>query len=325
MRLALLLLCIGCGPQVATTETGLIPGTTAGVPGSGGETIRIATWNIEGVGSPGSDEYDALIDVLRRIDADVIGLNEIDIGETSILEDIAAQLGYDTVVVPGTNPFGDIRNGMLARVPVQASTVHSAADISGDSSANDVTRKPVSVTLPSGLQIAVMHCKSGFDDTDEFRRNIDAIRLGQVPSNPAGSIVMGDINHEVDEAQDSPTTFTDIPWDVPGGYFLGGALYDQLVGGGIHNGPFTHFDEAGYAVVEAAQMDGSLATRNESGRRIDYILVGADLVSRVRGSEIYDARDDGAGVGLEKAGDPPLRNVSERAADHLPVFIDLAI
>ena len=113
MRLALLLLCIGCGPQVATTETGLIPGTTAGVPGSGGETIRIATWNIEGVGSPGSDEYDALIDVLRRIDADVIGLNEIDIGETSILEDIAAQLGYDTVVVPGTNPFGGPADGHL--------------------------------------------------------------------------------------------------------------------------------------------------------------------------------------------------------------------
>ena len=62
-----------------------------------------------------------------------------------------------------------------------------------------------------------------------------------------------------------------------------------------------------------------------AGRRIDYLLIGAQLAGKVVGTEIYDARDDGVGLGLPKAGDPPFRNASEQAADHLPVFMDLRL
>ena len=39
--------------------------------------VRVATWNIESVGAPGSSEYSASLDVLARIAADVVALNEI--------------------------------------------------------------------------------------------------------------------------------------------------------------------------------------------------------------------------------------------------------
>lgn len=317
------LFLVACGPPSQDSATPLA-GTAGGVP-TAGPTLRIATWNVEGVGAQGSDEYEAMVAILDRIDADIVGLNEVDNGEADEVQAIADLLGYDTVIVPSYNPFGDLRNAMLSRVPLSGNGIHSSDELSGDPSANDVTREPVSVTTADGLQVAVMHCKSGFDDSDEFRRTIDGIRLGQVAANPAMSIIMGDINQEVDEPQDSPPTFTSIPSGMPSSYFVGEDLYAQVTGGGLSNGPHPHFQAAGYTIVEATQMDGSYATRNVSGRRIDYVMIGSGLAGKVVGAEIYDARDDGPNAGLPKAGEPPLRSASETAADHLPVFVDLSL
>ncbi len=320
LAIPLLVALAACGPP--PPDTGAPPGVPTGTAGSAGPTLRIATWNIESVGAPGSDQFQAAVDILRRIDADIVGLNEIDEFEQDHAQALADALGYDTVIVPSSNPFGGLRNGILARIEVAEARVHTAAELSGDPDANDVTRPPVSVSLPDGLRVAVTHCKSGFEDADEFRRTIDAIRLAQVADDPGAAVIMGDMNQEVDQV-DTPATFTDIPWGMPSAYFVGADVYATLTGPGLANGAFSHYDDAGYQVVPAAQMDGSLATRNASGRRIDYVLVGAALADRVVGAEIYDSRDDGPGAGLPKAGDPPPRRASEDASDHLPVFIDL--
>lgn len=325
MRLLPLFALLACGPRLPAADSGTVgtgPGTGTQPPAT---PIRVATWNVEGLGAVGSGQYEAVRAILARIDADVVAINEIDAFEGEDLRALAADLGYATVLEESSNPFGSLHNALIARLPGTNARYHSSEDLSGDPDANDVTRRPVSFALDLGVVIAGNHLNSGYEDADEFRRTVDGIRTAQVPPDPTRGIVCGDINQEVTEAQDTPETFTDFPANMPGGFFLGGDLYADLTGGGIHNGPFPHFEAAGYAVVEAAQMDGSLATRNVSGRRIDYVLVGSDLVDRVVGAEIYDARDDGTGLGLPKAGVAPERTASEVASDHLPVFVDLLL
>lgn len=325
MRHLSLLFLVACGPRTQDSASTL--------PQTGGDTdvppepvaLRVATWNVESLGAVGSGQYEAVRTILARIDADVVAINEIDAFETEDLQALAADLGYATVVEPPSNPFGGLHNALLARVPGTNGRYHTSAELSGDAGANDVTRLPVSFTLDLGIVVAGNHLKSGYEDADEFRRTVDAIRLTQAPPVAADAIVCGDFNQEVTEAQDTPETFTDFPYGIPNDYYLGQDVYDQLVGPGLHNGPFPFLVDAGFTVVEAAQLDGSLATRNVSGRRIDYVMVGANLVDKVVGAEIYDARDDGTGAGLPKAGVAPERTASETASDHLPVFVDLLL
>lgn len=318
---SLLLVAVACGPA-----TGADSATPSGTPaGSTGPVeLRILTWNVQGLGAPGSGDYEAVKAILARIDADVVGLNELEELENDDVRQLADELGYTTVQVPASNPFGDLHNAILAKGPATAPTTWRSDDLSGDPDANDITRLPVSVTV-QGVRVVVNHCKSGFDDEDEFRRTVDAIRTAQAAGTSGRAVVMGDINQEVDEPQDTPATFTDFPFGMPDSYFLGEDLYTRMTGPGLGNGPFPHFADAGLTVVEAAQNDGELATRPSSGRRIDYILVGADLVPGVQGAEIYNARLDNPGEGLGKPGPKPDRTSSEFASDHFPVFVDLRL
>ncbi len=111
-------------------------------------TVCIATWNIETVGAPGSAEYEAALDVLERVDADLIALNEIaSSSDSANLTLLAADAGYSSVVVPASNPFGADRNAILTDFPVLSQTINTSADLSGDPSANDISRLLVEVTV----------------------------------------------------------------------------------------------------------------------------------------------------------------------------------
>jgi len=292
----------------------------------GPQVVRVVTWNVEELGYPTSDEYEAVKEVLARLDADIVGLNEIDDPELDHVETMAAELGYDTVVVPATNPFGDIRNAIMTRLPVSSSQIHKPSDLSGDSAANDVTRYPISVTVDAGhpLTVVIQHWKSGFDDEDEFRRAIDSERTAQAVAGSGDWVIaMGDVNQEIDDPPWSPAAFTSIPSGMPGDFWLGSDLYDRMTGTGITNNAFSALSALGLEIIEAKQLDGRFDTRDVSGRRIDYIT-GSSNVRATAIAEIFDSRDDGAD-GLTKAGAVLGREVSATASDHFPVMAEFVV
>ena len=329
----MLLLALGCRPlptgDTGAAETGpsTSPDTDTSEPAEEGTPLRIATWNIESLGSSGTDQYEATRDILARIDADVVGLNELDAHEESRLQDLADALGYDTVVFPDDNPFGDLRNAMLARETVTDLRVIDSEDLSGDRNADDLTRLPIMLTVRKGgvdVTIIGQHFKSGFYTEDEFRRAVDGQRTAQSVAEALGThvVVMGDLNEELGEAPSG--SFTSMPSDVPSSYHLGNDLWNALFDTGIPKDPFTPLVEAGLTPLDAAQLDGREATRDASGRRIDYILVNDAAAASSPVTEVYDSRDEGSD-GLPKAGEAPAREASEQAADHFPVIVELTV
>ncbi|MCB9684583.1 MAG: endonuclease/exonuclease/phosphatase family protein [Alphaproteobacteria bacterium] len=291
------------------------------------DTIRVVTWNVETLGAAGTDEYVATRDVLARIDADVIGLNELTDGESSHLQDLADDLGMAFSLVPSSNPFGPLRNAVLTRLPVVTSHTWTSAELSGDNRANDVTRLPVSVIVEidgGTLALVSEHWQSGFYDSDTFRRCVDGERVGQAADEVDADIIVvaGDVNAELEDGLGNPAAWTSLPSGIPGSFWLGSDLYARVTGGGLPNDPFLSMTDRGLTPVDALQIDGRDTTRDSSGRRLDYLFVSSR--ARVAGSEVYDSRDDGSG-GLPKAGSAPARDATARASDHFPVFIDVGL
>jgi endonuclease/exonuclease/phosphatase family metal-dependent hydrolase len=83
-----------------------------------GELVRVATYNIhKGRGLDGRDDIQRILEILRRIDADVIGVQEI---YEEQAEHIAHQLRMR--LVTGTTvhrPAGPCGNAILTRLPLQ--------------------------------------------------------------------------------------------------------------------------------------------------------------------------------------------------------------
>lgn len=287
--------------------------------------VRVVTWNIQGLGTADSEEGVAERAILARLDADVVGLNEIDEGESGRLAQLAADVGYDVVFLPSGNPFGDLRNAVLARGDVQVEALTASA-LSGDRAANDVTRLPLRATLTrSGLEpltVVVNHWKSGFDNTDTFRRAVDGTRTAQAADVAGPVVVMGDVNAELEDMPESPAVWSYAPSGLPRTLEVGQDV-DSALDDGLPNDAFAPLLQAGLVPVEAEQLDGRVSTRPSSDRRIDWVLVSSDLIGDAAG-EVYDSSDEGRG-GLEKAGEAPDRYASETASDHLPVVVDLVV
>ncbi len=295
-----------------------------------GPTVRVVTWNVEFVGTVGSDEFDATVRVLARLDADVVFLNEVDSDERDELSALADELGYPTTFYPSDNPFGGQRNALMTRLSTRSVGDFTPSELSGDGSANDVTRYPVGAvfTLPEGGELAVVgtHLNSGFGWTEEFRRAVDSIRTVQAAEN-LGSIgtgrvlILGDLNAEEDDRDRG--LVTSLPSGLPGAYFLGDDLYDLMDGDGIDIDPFLPMEEAGLSMVDALQLDGRDWTREESTRRLDYVWASSGVFDAGVRGEIYDPKDESLDGGLEKFGDTPERSDAATASDHMPVFVDL--
>jgi endonuclease/exonuclease/phosphatase family metal-dependent hydrolase len=320
MRLILLFGLAACGGPMDTD-----PADTEDSGPLGSVEVRVATWNVLGLGRPGSASFNAVKAVLARIDADVVGLNEIGEDEASALATLASDLGYSQVLRPPTNPFGPERNAILSRLPASLDAPTSAT-LSGDRAANDVTRLPVRAVIPlpevnRELTVVGQHWKSGFDLVDRFRRAVDASRSAQAARGDL-VVLMGDVNAEPGDMPEDPPVWKYRPQGLPGEYRLGSDLEAQLAGSGLPNDAFAPGTAAGLVWLPARQVDGREVTRPSSGRRIDWIFV-SDEVSAAP-SEVYDSTDEGKG-GLPKSGEVPARDASELASDHLPVFADLTI
>ncbi|MCB9682340.1 MAG: endonuclease/exonuclease/phosphatase family protein [Alphaproteobacteria bacterium] len=295
--------------------------------------VRVATWNVQSLGEPASTGYEAVASVLRRLDADIVGLQEIDDVDVAALYTLADELGYNVVVPPPRQPYGTLGNGILARFDAVDSSTPSAADLSGDLRADDMTRLPVVFTtkVPGTdveLTVVTQHWKSGFEEEDAFRRAVDGWRTAQAADRGADSdilLVMGDTNAEDGEDHAGPDVWTAAP-PLSVNLSLGDDLVALLAGEGLPNDPYVPLRARGLEPVDLAQRDGTLGTRPSSGRRIDRIFAGdAARAAGLRG-EVYDTRDDTADQpGLADGLPKPGVNDTSRASDHLPVLIELRL
>jgi exonuclease III len=292
--------------------------------------VRIATWNIDSVGEPGTVQYDAALAILNRIGADVVAVNEVGSpADVTNFQDLALDAGYPFTVVPSSNPFGEARIAFMSKFPfAEPPLIHTSASLSGDPIANDITRLIVEIVVdlpdnPLDLTLVVNHWKSGAGNDHEFRRAVESFRVSQAVGISEWFVITGNVNEEIDSVPRSPSPFTKMPPGLPSSYILGTDLQAELAGQGIVNDPFFYLDPA--FALPAFQLDGSDATQPPSGRRLDYIFVSDAVLQQIPQTEVYDSNDEGLQGGLFKFGNPLPASTSLDAAEHLPVFMDVTL
>jgi endonuclease/exonuclease/phosphatase family metal-dependent hydrolase len=98
-------------------------------------TVRIATWNVWGRYGPWEARLPAIVDTLRAVDADIVGLQEAwEDDSRSQAEELAAALGYEGVVYSANLERDGARSGnaVLARWPIRAQEVRTLPRVAGD-------------------------------------------------------------------------------------------------------------------------------------------------------------------------------------------------
>lgn len=310
--------CFFCGSSGAPDPE---PDSDTAADGDG--IVRVATWNILRVDAPGSPQFEALRDIVLRIDADVLCLQEVGEGEESWLQALAESGGYiDGLLAPFSGPDGiGIANACMSRTPVADAAYLWSNWISEDQDARDLTRPFVRLRLqvPGSdryVSIVTAHLKAGGGEVDRFRRMVEHVRLGQAAQSefaefPGNAVViLGDLNERDDPA---PEVFEVLPAGLPSFYELGSDIALPLT-----YEPATPLLGAGLQRVETRYDQTFIPTDG----RLDYVYTGA---AEVVAAEVYDACRDDPNAGVEKAGAPLECGRSELASDHRPVVVDLRL
>ncbi len=304
-------------------------------------TVRVATFNIEnGPDASGTSDYEATKAVVARINADVVGFQELLLANESSLRQMAQELGYAYVEIgsDGTTMSGNQRLGYFSRFPIA-----EVAFVRSPAGANEMSRLPmrVAIEVPGAAKRLVlwnMHHKA--DDTtpantpgNQFRRAIEAYRIVQdinayraANSGEDEFVMLGDLNDDVFQAAAQSAQFDAIPPLTAGSYQLGADVAWPV--------PYRAFPDDRYAAaggglsrLDLRQQNGtSRATRPVSGRTLDYLLVSQALRDSPLGAprgEVYHSQWDELHSGLPKAGNPLAANTSLAASDHLAVFADI--
>jgi endonuclease/exonuclease/phosphatase family metal-dependent hydrolase len=310
--------------------------TTGGPEVCSGTTLRAVAYNVEAVGSTGSDEWNALGSVLRRIGPDIACIEEVDENDVGPLRDLAAALEWPEPIFADTSPAigGELRNACLG--PQTITRIASwGSELSGDGGANDVGRDLLAVEVTKdacSLAIIAIHAKSGQEPIDLFRRQVEFVRVGQAiaalrEDGHDAVVVMGDFNENLGD-EVLGTTLTEIPASLPRSYRLGEDITLPMT-----------YDP--FALLEAAGMERLDPTREDSdavgtwgvdeewdGVRLDYVFF--DQVEPERALVYFACDDDGVdappvGAWIPLVGDPLPCFASRTASDHLPVVVDLAL
>ncbi|MEK7950549.1 endonuclease/exonuclease/phosphatase family protein [Luteolibacter soli] len=307
--------------------------------------IRVATYNIgahftaEGfpdysLGDPGTADHDNVRDVLDRIDADVVALQEIASADVSgapdDLDALAASLGYPYIYTaptasapPLTGPIDTtLRVVFLSRFPfITTSAVRSPEGARELTRLDPVVKVDVPGTTRDLLLISA-HLKSGTAAADKFRRAVEFKRLaGHLGAlgltNDDNYIIMGDFN-----LSSSNATYNAFPADMPASYDLGDDIPFPLT---YSTNPLSYFTTPSVTKLDLRQVNGSTATF-QSGSAIDLIMVSPAIAGRPVDSEVYNSTlDTSNSVGLPKAGSPLAAGASAAASDHYAVFADLEL
>ena len=236
--------------------------------------LRVATWNVWWRFGPWEERQPAIAETLRRIDADVIALQEVwDVDDgRGLCEALADALGYEHVFASGFDAreasFG---NAVLSRWPIATSDTRTLPT----TPTTDEFRVALQVDVdgPRGrFELYTTHLNWQYDESHVRQAQVRA--LAEFVAESAGRafppIVCGDFNAEPDSDEIRMLTgraavpvprlvFVDA-WDVAG------------------DGPgFTWSNDNAFAARDL-----------EADRRIDYVLVGW---RRARGAgHVVDAR-----------------------------------
>ena len=295
-------------------------------PAHATEVVRVATYNILAFNT-GTPSYDALVDMVRRMDPDVLCVQElwVEQGDLGDVAQFANDIGLPFHVTAGAGSSStSLRVATFSRWTICDSESWTPEEISGDSNANDLTRDilEVRISVPSvcgpevsqccgNLVVFNSHLKAGsFNAIDRFRRAVEVqFRLApimeQALSDCAGATVVaaGDFNED-GLVTDSPVTWFSQPPGAPGSYRLGNDVslpftYD----------PKTLLRDVGgnntFVVADASLEDlpGSQGTFIGTGSRLDYIWASLGsgssslakppiLTAPISSSEVYDANAD---------------------------------
>jgi endonuclease/exonuclease/phosphatase family metal-dependent hydrolase len=350
----------------ATDATGVYQSSLAGItifdvdpPAGRGVAIRIASYNLKyGAGPRGSAQYQAVLAVLRRVDADVITFSEADPdGDFSNLKVLLGDLGMPTTPDYFTTrgdafagdsfDSGDFGSGQALAV-ASIWPITSTAQIGRANTARrEMTRFPllVEIDVPDVEMDPVfvaLHLKAGNTDADNFRRSIEAFRIrefieGQGYSGSNGNVfILGDINEDFEDflpvsyftGIDSAIHVFDDGSTLPASYLLGADL--ALPHGIIleYSGfPAPAFAPVAVGIVDSRQLDDTRRTYNVMGdARLDYILVSDfTAANAVVQTEVYNSLLDYSYDGLPKSGGLPGGADSFIGSDHHLVFGDFVL
>jgi len=299
---------------------------------------KLQEHNIEALGSPGSGQWNDAVDVIQRMGADVVAIQEVAGGEQATFPSFASQAGYANQVVSSISGTmsGNLRLAVMSTYPIVFSQSHSAVDLSGDPNANDITRDifeaHIQVTGASTvLGVFVVHLKAGSGNDEDFRRTIELIRVQQALSafqvaNPGAAFALvGDMNEDIGDGPFG-SSFSSMPGGMPASYNLGNDITFPVV-----YQPFTVLTNLGLSIADATQEDSTTlyVTRAISGRRLDYVFLHGPI--QPAGDEVYNSiRDNGIddpplGNWLTKIGNPLPSGTSVASSDHFSVFGDYVL
>jgi hypothetical protein len=306
--------------------------------------IRVATFNIGahlvvppgggpaffdyGLGAAGTPDHDTVREILGRIDADVVALQEIHGADISAgdVSDLAASLGYPHVFLSSNSTAFDtsLRVIFLSRFPFLNTT-----SVASPAGARDLTRLipavqvDVSGTTRDPVLVAA-HLKSGSAASDIFQRTVEMRRLtdhltsrGLIADD--NYLILGDFN-----LSDSDRTFDELPGSgLPANFDLGDDIVFPI---SYFTDPISYFSNPEISRIIPRQLDDSPITYPNGASSIDLLLASPIIASRPHRTEIYNSTLDSSNAGgLPKAGSPLAAGTSATASDHLPLFGDFEL
>ncbi|MDX6739170.1 endonuclease/exonuclease/phosphatase family protein [Actinocorallia sp. A-T 12471] len=211
-----------------------LPTPSAAHPRDNG--LRVATYNVHaGSGSDGVFDLPRLTAALRKLDADVLGLQEVDVrwGDRSGWLDLAGELGrtlgmsvhtgpiYSLDPVTPGGPRREYGNAILSRHPVTATENHEITRLSTQTPDPSPVRAPgfpEAVIDVRGTPVHVYATHLDFRPDPAVRRAQVADMLAVLgDGGGAARVLMGDFNAEADAPELAPlwTAFTDA-WTAAG-------------------------------------------------------------------------------------------------------------
>ncbi|MES2659549.1 MAG: endonuclease/exonuclease/phosphatase family protein [Verrucomicrobiota bacterium] len=281
-----------------------------------------------GIGPPGQPDHEKVREVLDRIDADVVALQEIHGADFNAghLTALSNSLGYPHVFyAPSTNTFDtSLHVAFLSRFPFLSQTL-----INSPAGAKEMNRliPVVKIDVPGTTRDPVLigaHLKSGGEASDLFQRTVEMRRLTNYLTtlgltNTDDFLIMGDLN-----LSDGDRTFSTTPGSgLPGSFVLGPDIIFPI---NYYTTPTAYFGNPTVTRIIPRQVDNSTVTFPSSGSTIDLFLTSPTIGARPLHTEIYNsALDTSNTVGLPKSGSPLAAGTSAAASDHLAIFGDFEL
>ncbi|MDB6070538.1 MAG: endonuclease/exonuclease/phosphatase [Verrucomicrobiales bacterium] len=325
--------------------------------------MRMMTLNVRlGVGAPGSEAFAAVREAVERISPDVLLLQEVsDAGDFGDVKLLLAQAGFPEgsgFVATRGDAFaaaayssGDFGTGEC-QVTASRFPILESVQIGRDHpERRELTRFPLYTRIDApgslpDLHVVNVHLKAGTEDTDRFRKAVEAYRIREFLSQRGldaavdAVFVAGDFN-AIDTIFLSPLSYNTAGYVPPAGTslpvaFLLGSDLSQSPGitlpysvapynGGTGVYPHVGFNPAGLFAPVLRLADGSSTTTfNSFDARFDYLMFPQrfQTAGRMRG-EVYSSRLESQADGLPKRPTLPRPELSEMASDHFAVFVDV--